>query len=122
MARNMFTFIAAHPVSVQGHELPRVRVDSFMVEGDTLEEAFAEIAQYEGIVDATEVFGIECQRVMLTPSTKMQREEQLAQWEHWSRMVRSGETEAEWRLLAEGPETFRQRIDREFIERNPQFA
>lgn len=24
--------------------------------------------------------------------------------------------------LAEGPETFRQRIDREFIERNPQFA
>lgn len=122
MARNLFTIVAAHHVSVQCHELPRVRVDSFLVEGDSLNAAFAEIERYEGIVDATEVFGIECRRVMLTPTTKMQREEQLAQWEHWSRMARAGDTEAEWRLLAEGPETFRQRIDREFIERNPQFA
>lgn len=122
MARNLFTIIAAHPVSVQYHELPRVRVDSFLVEGETLYTAFAEIRQYEGIVNATEVFGIECKRVRLTPSTKMRREEQLAQWEHWSRMARSGETEAEWRLLAEGPETFRQKIEREFIERLPHFA
>lgn len=122
MARNLFTIIAAHPVSVQYHELPRVRVDSFLVEGETLNTAIAEIAQYEGIVDATEVFGIECQHIRLTPSNKMQREEQLAQWEHWSRMARSGDTEAEWRLLAEEPETFRQKIEREFIERLPHFA
>lgn len=122
MARNLFTIVAAHPVVVQCHELPRVRVDSFLIEGDSLEAAFAKIEKYEGIVDATEVFGIECQSVMLTPSTKMQREEPLTHWEHWSRMARAGDTEAEWRLLAEGQETFRQRIDREFIERNPQFA
>lgn len=101
MARNLFTIVAAHPVSVQCHELPRVRVrvDSFLVEGENLNAAFAEIEKYEGIVDATEVFGIECRRVMLTPTTKMQREEHLAQWEHWSRMARAGDTEAEWRLL-----------------------
>lgn len=122
MARNLFTIVAAHSVSVQCHELPRVRVDNFLVEGDSLNAAFAEIEKYEGVVDATEVFGIECRRVMLTPSTKMQREESLEQWEHWSRMARRGETEADWRLLAEGPETFRQRMDRQFLERNPQFA
>jgi len=122
MTRKFFTIVAAHPVGVQSHELPRVRVDSFLVEGDSLNAGFAEIANFEGIVEAIEVFGVECRRVMLTPSTKMQREESLEHWEHWSRMARRGETEADWRLLAEGPETFRQRMDRQFLERNPQFA
>ncbi|KGG86187.1 hypothetical protein P245_20940 [Comamonas thiooxydans] len=122
MARKIFTIVAAHPVDVSSHELPRVRVDTFLVEGESLQAAFSEIAGYTGIVGATEVFGIECSCVMLTPSSKLQREEQLSQWEHWSGMARRGETDAKWCLLAEGEETFRQRCDRQFIERNPQFA
>lgn len=122
MARSLFTFVAAHPVDVQASELPRVRVDSFLVEGDNLGAAFAQIEEFEGIVDATEVFGVEASQVLLTPSARLTREEQLSQWEHWSGMARRREAGAEWTLLAEGPETFRQRLDRQFAERNPQFA
>ncbi|MFN9474656.1 hypothetical protein [Acidovorax sp.] len=122
MKRSIFKFVVAHPVDVQGHELPRVRVDNFLVEGEDLQAAFARIADYEGIVDATEIFGIETSHVLLTPSASLRREEPLNQWEHWSGMARRGELDTQWQLLAEGPETFRQRLDRQFAERNPQFA
>ncbi|MFN9470923.1 hypothetical protein [Acidovorax sp.] len=112
MTRKIFTVIAAHPVKVHSCELPRVRVDNFLVEGASLAEAFEAISQYEGIVDATEVFGTECTQVMLSPTTVMRREESLAQWEHWGRMARAGELDAQWTLLAEGSESFSERQER----------
>ena len=113
----IFTIVAAHPVDVQLNELPRVRVDSFIVEADSLFAAHELIADWEGIADATEVFGIENKGpLILTPANTHRREEELAQWEHWSRMVAAREL-APWQLLARGPESFRERIARQFAER-----
>lgn len=122
MPRKIFTIVAAHPVEVGWHELPRVRVDSFLVEGESLQAAFARVAPFEGVVGATEVFSIECSDVMLSPSTSMRREEGLREWLHWSGLVRRGELDAGWSLLAEGPESFSAREERVFAERCPHLA
>ena len=117
----IFTIVAAHPVDVQSHELPRVRVDSYIVSADSLPAAYREIAEYESIVGATEVFGIRSDSLLITPTCTHRREEKLEQWQHWSRMVRIGRVGA-WQLLANGAETFQHRQDRLFAERHPHLA
>lgn len=119
MARKIFTIIAAHPVDVKDHELPRVRVDQYVIEGKNLSEAFAGIKDFAGIVDATAVYGLECKCLLMTPDSAMRREETLSNWERWTTFVRKGEPGfgfPKWQLLASGPETFQQRRDRQLAE------
>lgn len=127
--RNIFVIVAAFPVEVQYHELPRVRVDSYVVEGATLQAAFERINDFADMVGAVEVFGSFISDVLICADNTHRREEQLSQWEHWSNGARRGELDQRateqhigWTLLHSGPESFRQRIDREFAERNPKFA
>lgn len=116
----VFTIISVFPVDVHYHELPRVKVLTHVVSGGaSLQAAYEEIAGWETVTGATEVFGVENAELSIDPRVQFVREEQLAQWEHWSRMVRKGQTETNWCLLHAGPEPFRDRIDRLFIERNP---
>ncbi|WP_087865111.1 hypothetical protein [Comamonas thiooxydans] len=122
MTRRIFTIVAAHPVDVQSHELPRVRVDTYLVEGDELKAAFGKIADYEGVVDATEVLGRELDHLVLTPITRLQKEETLEQWTHWRHLIDQGELEDSWTPLARGPESFQQRRERKFAEANPHLA
>ena len=122
MTRKLFTFVVAHPVDVQAHDLPRVRESYYFLEGDNLEHAFATIADFEHVADATEVFGVECSRLMITPLTLLQSEKPLSDWQHWSDLQRRGELESKWMLMAEGPESFGQRQERLFVERFPQFS
>ena len=75
-----------------------------------------------GETDATEVFGVECSRLMITPLTLLQSEKPLSDWQHWSDLQRRGELESKWMLMAEGPESFGQRQERLFVERFPQFS
>ena len=119
----IFTIIAAHPVEVAYHQLPRVEVRAYILEGSSLQAAYEHIKDAKDIVDATEVMGVELAELCLSPNTMLRRQEQLDQWEHWSRYVTCGDkNERPWTILASGTETFRQRIDREFAERHPQFA
>lgn len=112
MIRKIFTFVTAHPVNVEPHELPRVREGCYMLEGESLESAFAVIAEFEHVASATEVFGIECVNLLITPQSRLQYEKPLADWEHWSVMQRRGELDAKWTLMAEGEESFSQRQER----------
>ncbi len=121
MVRNIFTIVAAFPVDVAYHELPRVRVDTFVVEGPNLREAFEAIKEHVHIVGATEVFGVPLREIYIGPDMRLSREEKLEQWAHWPRLVQAGEFEG-WELLAKGPESFDQRSDRLFAERHPEFA
>ncbi len=122
MSRRIFTFVAAHPVDTGDHETPRVRVLSFIAEGPTLAEAFAKIAEHDGVVDATEVFGVECLELAVDFRTALDRQEQLAQWESWARANLSGQWERPWSLLKRGPESFADRNARIFAQQHPQFA
>lgn len=112
MTRKIFTFVTAHPANVEPHEFPRVLERCYMLEGECLESAFAVIAEFEDVASATEVFGIECVNLMITPQSRLQHEKPLADWEHWSGMQRRGELDAKWTLMAEGAESFSQRQDR----------
>ena len=122
MTRKLFTFVVAHPVNVQAHELPRVLESYYFLEGENLANAFARIADFEHVADATEVFGVESASVMITPLTRLQSEKPLTEWMHWSDLQRRGELDVQWTLLAEGPESFSERLERLFAERHPQFA
>lgn len=120
--RKIFSIVAAHPVTLAIHELPRVRVNNCLVEGASLGEAFARIKDYPGLVGASEVFGLDCPDALITPTVRFHKDETLARWEHWSNLAKLGELDADWQLLLSGPESFRQRLAREFLEENPQFA
>lgn len=121
MTRRIFTLIAAYPVDVQEHELPRVRVDSYVVEGATVRDAYDRIKNWDGVSEATEVMGSEVTDLCICPTNTHRREESLQQWEHWSRMV-DARALTGWSRLARGPESFRDRIARLFVERHPEFS
>ena len=117
MTRKIFTFVAAHAVDVESHESAKVHVCSIITEGESLESAFAEIKDHTYAVDATQIFGIEVDKLYVSPNTSLDRIEDLATWQRWAHMNTTGEWENPWTLLHSGPESFADRQDRLLAER-----
>lgn len=87
----IFHLFSVSPVEVQPHELPRVLYRDFMVCAPSLEAAWSRIAEWEGVVDAAEVWGAERDSseetyVITGPSTLMTKEVGLDHHSHWRAM------------------------------------
>ena len=87
----IFHLFSVSPVEVQPHELPRVLYRDFMICAPSLDSAWSRIAEWEGVVDAAEVWGaerdsIEETYVITGPNTLMTKEEGLDHHRHWRAM------------------------------------
>src|SRR3989338_6979689 len=87
----IFHLFSVSPVEVQPHELPRVLYRDFMVCAPSLEAAWSRIAEWEGVVDAAEVWGAERDYseetyVITGPNTLMTKEAGLDHHSHWRAM------------------------------------
>lgn len=87
----IFHLFSVSPVEVQPHELPRVLYRDFMIFAPSLEDAWARIAEWEGVVDAAEVWGAERDSseetyVITGPNTLMSKEADLGHHRHWREM------------------------------------
>lgn len=118
---SIICLVAVFPVDVQYHELPRVECREFIVEAKSVAAAYEEMSGWAQMVDATEVWGVKLRELCITPDRKHIRQEDLGTWEHWTRWQLSDDSTG-WKRVALGPETFRQRLDRQFAERHPEFA
>ena len=111
--RKIFSFVAAHYVQVQSHELPRVEVRAACVEGEDIHSAFDKIKNFDTCAGAVEVFGSEVKHLCITHHEQLVREESHSQWERWAQLAREGEL-GEWQCVYTGPKTLETLRDESF--------
>ena len=118
----IFHILTVTPIDVASDELPAVRYGDYMVAGDSLQAAFADIKDYGNVLDASEVYGAQMDMskresgVIVRPESSLNQRVLLAQHRHWSN------TQERYILLATGKESPEQYVSRRFAETHPQFA
>lgn len=114
----IFHLFSVSPVEVPPHELPRVLYRDFMICAPSLDAAWARIAEWEGVVDAAEVWGAERDSseetyVITGPNTLMMKEADLGHHRHWRAMQAE---DGKYTSLHSGPLSIEQWHDNHFAQ------
>ena len=114
----IFHLFSVSPVEVPPHELPRVLYRDFMICAPSLDAAWARIAEWEGVVDAAEVWGAgrdssEETYVITGPNTLMMKETDLGHHRHWREMQAQ---DGKYTHLHSGPLSIEQWHDNHFAQ------
>lgn len=118
----IFHIFTVAPIDVKDDELPAVQYLDYYLVGESLQNAFEGLREFDSVSRAAEVYGAELDMsssvtgVIVWPESQLNQREMLGQHRHWANV------QDRYTLLAKGAESLDEFVARRFVESYPQFA